>query len=291
MMSREDAQQRWAHLIGDHGGVTFDVAFARLERARAVVNGQIDMGALSRAVLEQRQELIAQNTSADGMYVSTVHRSKGLEFDEVYLFDPSGKRATWQGNPEEVRVVYVAATRAKSRLTLIRADPKALGMGGRPRKTPVKSHPHEYDSGTGCNRIFLDGLSELDTDSLLEDLAGVDGDTCKARILARQQALWEHHAGGCCTLDAFIWDQRLIYVVPGPGGTRIPVCRASTSLASDMAGLGSWFRNLNLIGLLGTQMCALATIAYQPDDDEATEYLGSGRLLMAPVLRGWGTVG
>jgi len=44
-------------------------------------------------------------------------------------------------------------------------------------------------------------------------------------------------------------------------------------------------------GIVETPLCSLATLAYPIDDDEATEYLGSGRLLMAPVLRGWGTVG
>jgi len=290
MMSREDALRRWDALIGDRGGVTFDEAFARLERARVVVNGQLDMGVLSRAVIEQRQELTAQDTSGCGLYVSTIHRSKGLEFDEVYLLDPSGKKATWQGDPEEVRIVYVAATRAKSQLTILRADNKALGVGGRTWKTPVKSHPHEYDAGSGRNRIFLDGLGELDTDSLLEDLPFDTGSSCKERIVARQNALWEHHAGGCCTLDAFFIENRLVFTVPGPDGTRIPICLPGAALASDVAGLGWAYRPV-MNGIVETPLCSLATLAYPIDDDEATEYLGSGRLLMAPVLRGWGTVG
>jgi len=289
MMSRNEAAKRWELLIGGAMKISFDEAFARLEKARVVINGQIDMSVLSRAVIEQRQELISQDTSPSGLYVSTVHRSKGLEFDEVYLFDPSKKKATWQGKPEEVRVVYVAATRAKSKLSLIRMDSKALGMSDRQWKTPVKQHPHEFNSQTNTNRIFLDGLIELDTDSLLEDIHGVTGDTCSSRIAARQNALWDHYTKGGQTLNAIRDGGKLTFVAQ-PEGNSIPICHASLPLTSDFFGLGMRFRTLNLTALCGTPVMSLATVAYQADDDEATKILGPGRLLMAPVLRGWGTV-
>ena len=289
MMSRDDAGLRWAGLIGERVGISFDEAFGRLQSARVVVNGQIDMAALSRAVTENRQELASQNTGVRGMYVSTIHRSKGLEFDEVYLLDPSGKKATWQGNPEEVRVVYVAATRAKSKMALLRADDKALGMGKLMWKSPIKSHSHEYDAVTGQNRIFLDGLSELDSDSLLADLPGASGSSCKDRIISRQEALWEHFVRGNCTLDAFFLGPQLVFTVPGEDGSQVPICQSNTKLSSDVAALG-WAHKLNLLGVTGTPLYSLATLAFPADDDEATEYLGPSRLVTAPVLWGWGTV-
>jgi hypothetical protein len=291
MMSREDAAVRWAAYVGARAGVTFDQAFARLERARVVAGGQIDMCALSRAVLEQRQELTAQDTSAGGLYVSTIHRSKGLEFDEVYLLDPSGKRATWQGSPEEVRVVYVAATRARSKLTLLRADAKALGIRYRSRRSAVRQHHHDYDAGTGTNRLFLDGFAEIDSETLLDDLPGEHASPCQERITARQEALWAHFSGGGRTMQAVVTGGTLVYVVPGgaTGAPCIPVCRASVPLVCDLLGLGALIRAIPA-GLADVPVCDLATVAFPADDDEATELLGSGRLMLAPVPRGWATV-
>ncbi len=291
MMSREDASVRWAAYIGHRGGVTFEQAFARLERARVVAGGQIDMAALSRAVLEQRQELTAQDTSAGGLYVSTIHRSKGLEFDEVYLLDPSGKRATWQGSPEEVRVVYVAATRARSRLTLLRADSRALGIRYRPRRSAVRQHHHDYDAETSTNRLFLDGLAEIDHETLLDDLPGESASPCRERVTARQEALWAHFSGGGQDIQAMVSGGTLVYVVPAraAGAPGVPVCRASVPLVCDLLGLGAMIRAIP-VGLAAVPVCDIATVAFPADDDEAAELLGCGRLMLAPVPRGWSTV-
>jgi len=290
MMSRNDAAKRWEALVSSDAGVSFDEAFARLERARVVVGDQIDMSALSRAVLEQRQELTAQNTSTGGLYVSTIHKSKGLEFDEVYLFNPSIKRATWQGNPEEVRVYYVAATRAKSHFALLQADSKSLGMEGRWTRSPVNNHPHRYDESTGSNRVFLDGLAEVDGDSLLDDLPGEAAGTCQERIARRQQALWECFVRGDRSMTARIAEDSVILTIAGPGSLITPVCRASAALGFDILGLNRVCR-FSLSGLFGIPVCALATVAYPPDDTEATDLLGAARLLLAPVPRGWATSG
>jgi hypothetical protein len=58
--------------------------------------------------------------------VSSIHRAKGLEFDRVFLAEPSGPRQE-QSTGDEARIIYVALTRARSELYALR-PPDAKGM-------------------------------------------------------------------------------------------------------------------------------------------------------------------
>jgi hypothetical protein len=58
----------------------------------------------------------------DGLYVTTVHQSKGMEFDEVHLLEPRAD-AKKEDNPlEEASVGFVGVTRAGRRLARISAE-------------------------------------------------------------------------------------------------------------------------------------------------------------------------
>ena len=56
------------------------------------------------------------------VYVTTVHKAKGLEFDNVIVFDaaaeryPNKRNTTEKQNQEDARKFYVAMSRAKRRL-------------------------------------------------------------------------------------------------------------------------------------------------------------------------------
>lgn len=59
------------------------------------------------------------------MIVSTIHRAKGLEFDDVYVMDP-GEIEDIE-DPEELRVVYVALSRARDDVTVFKR-PKSRNL-------------------------------------------------------------------------------------------------------------------------------------------------------------------
>lgn len=73
------------------------------------------------------------NKNKNAVTLSTIHSSKGLEFDKVYIIDlfdgqfPSGNSISEYKNgnksimEEEIRLFYVGATRAKKHLELITA--------------------------------------------------------------------------------------------------------------------------------------------------------------------------
>ena len=83
-----------------------------------------------RANLESLRSAIEENKTAEGegLILSTIHASKGLEYDSVYLIDsvdgtfpcvpeprPKEDVSAWE---EERRLFYVAMTRAKNNLTV-----------------------------------------------------------------------------------------------------------------------------------------------------------------------------
>ena len=64
----------------------------------------------------------APDNEPDGVELMTFHRSKGLEFDTVYIIDasegftPQSRAETAEEIEEERRAFYVAATRARDEL-------------------------------------------------------------------------------------------------------------------------------------------------------------------------------
>ena len=69
-------------------------------------------------------DLCGASSMTDRVFVSTVHKAKGLEFDHVIVYDavegkyPSVYADTESGGQEEARKFYVAISRARKRLTI-----------------------------------------------------------------------------------------------------------------------------------------------------------------------------
>jgi DNA helicase-2/ATP-dependent DNA helicase PcrA len=69
-------------------------------------------------------DLCGASSMTDRVFVSTVHKAKGLEFDHVIVYDavegkyPSIYADTENGGQEEARKFYVAISRARKRLTI-----------------------------------------------------------------------------------------------------------------------------------------------------------------------------
>jgi DNA helicase-2/ATP-dependent DNA helicase PcrA len=121
LLAKDDVEQRWAELKAAEGRTSeFDalnlLRVASLVRARAL-------------------PLPLTEPDHSSVIVSTIHRAKGLEFDSVFVVDP-----TWPLDDEDswttVRREYVALSRARDDIfvcrlpkpkSLIKADPKLLG--------------------------------------------------------------------------------------------------------------------------------------------------------------------
>lgn len=91
------------------------------------VHDRLDLRRLREALLRRNlpAELV-DGSPGEAMLVSTIHRAKGLEFDNVVIVNASDL-VTGTATDEETSVAYVAATRPRDRLITARIDlPRGL---------------------------------------------------------------------------------------------------------------------------------------------------------------------
>ncbi len=98
----EDPELAWRHLL--------DLAGSRR---------QVDIKQLSTQLATARGRDLFRRAPVGRIVVSTVHRAKGLEFDNVVLVDPD----EWFGSPDDVgrmaSMLYVAMSRGRDRVTTV----------------------------------------------------------------------------------------------------------------------------------------------------------------------------
>lgn len=78
----------------------------------------LDTRALAAALATRRPPRALVAPPQLPLVVSTVHRAKGLEFDNVVLIDPEDWLLNMDDASEELRVLYVALSRARDRIAL-----------------------------------------------------------------------------------------------------------------------------------------------------------------------------
>ncbi|MFD3554112.1 UvrD-helicase domain-containing protein [Streptomyces goshikiensis] len=105
--------------------------------ARGTGRGTLDTTRLRRLVAERRFPDELADPEPSRLVVSTVHRSKGLEFDRVVLLTPPSvvelrRRDAELDVPAETRALYVAMTRAREDLYRVAAPDTATVLKHKP---------------------------------------------------------------------------------------------------------------------------------------------------------------
>jgi DNA helicase-2/ATP-dependent DNA helicase PcrA len=92
------------------------------------------------ALIDRIDRLFADDGSGRGVTFSTIHKAKGLEWDEVVILDAHKMPAAWAKKPwqkrQEIHVAYVAYTRPRESLYLVHSEDFETGEG---RGTPTPS--------------------------------------------------------------------------------------------------------------------------------------------------------
>ncbi|MFE6491976.1 UvrD-helicase domain-containing protein [Streptomyces sp. NPDC057748] len=168
-----------------------DTVWAVLRRAaRGPGRGVLDLALLRRLVADGRFPDELAIPERERIVVSTVHRSKGLEFDRVIvLAPPTITELRKQFNkeldmPAEARALYVAMTRARQ--DLYHADPPEL---------PILKRAGDRKNG----RRFLGGWKSYDRRGIVGDSGDVGADNPPGHetdAVATQAYLLEHVAPG-----------------------------------------------------------------------------------------------
>ncbi|MGC8491769.1 MAG: 3'-5' exonuclease [Syntrophobacteraceae bacterium] len=82
-------------------------------------DSSLPVSALIDRIYEELAEARRDRRIGDGVFCSTVHGAKGLEFPQVFILDGNwGKNRSPEDREEERRLFYVAMTRAKERLCI-----------------------------------------------------------------------------------------------------------------------------------------------------------------------------
>lgn len=133
-------------------------AWLSLRRSTRAEGTTVDLPQLATAV---RAGLIADElneTPEASLVVSTIHRAKGLEFDDVFVVDFDSPSLDEDELPEETRLLYVALTRPRDRLAMFDC-PKQWGL----RRGDTRDARWEH-RGVGANAWRHFGLEFLGDD-------------------------------------------------------------------------------------------------------------------------------
>lgn len=264
---------RWERLIGRESGFSRDELLSLLESSQIARNGAINLRKLRRLVTTQAPPIAS--AQEEGLVISTIHRSKGLEFNSVLVLEPDQRGET---DAEELRVVYVAATRAKRRLSILRRDNRVFLHPRRIGRTPY------FRVGS---QLFLNMDGDLDSDLLDAELGTPSGP------LAVQQALWQHWEASSFGSFRLFFRKRtndagrvnFSLAIRMAKGELEDICWCSGPLNNAL--FGSVGRIADLApGEQGWEVRAtgLSTIAFDTGHNHATELFGEAGVALVPVL-------
>ncbi len=265
-------EERWHEAVGPLTRTTLADAIQILEREGVLADGRLDLVRLNHAVTSGSPAAIRRPSST--VTISTIHRSKGLEFDEVLLYSP---RENFAGSALEVRVLYVAATRAKRRFRVLdRSD--FVKRGARNSSWMNLRTRHFHVRLPNSIGLLVDGVDEVDARAWLE------GSPTEIRECA-----------------SFVWQQgasqipRAIEIINGPhdvpdlmlGERRIG--SVAGGVHQDLQRIARW-QSARFDRCAGINMVDVATVAFDPEDERARELFGAACLGITPVVSGIGTV-
>lgn len=205
---KDDVESAWIEFVKEPMGSVKDGGDAyRLLRA---MTGPYKSDRLERTKIEHRiclpytlpSEIMIGATSHTSITVSTVHRAKGREFDNVVFVEPTLGRSIPQGPanqlPMEVRVLYVAMTRPKVRLSLMHLGGGATTVddgGGKERRWYVPAWSQALPAKIELRPDDINPYSTVPeglAEQIQERIWAVRGKTdLQARARPNQEAGWE----------------------------------------------------------------------------------------------------
>ena len=268
VMSQGMALKRWNSHIAAHVRLSFAEAMDFLHEQGILdsASGQISISELNYLIGNSAPVQEADDSS-EHIVISTIHRSKGLEFENVFLYAPSD--GTLGKGGDEVRVVYVAATRAKQHLKLLSRNSSIVRQGQKNSSYcglfTSGFHVFTYPSYPNIG-LLIDGAEVVRPDSILSGTQPLDS----------QIFLWESCAA--VPRDLVIEASSLICA-----GT--PIGELESAIQKDISKIRAFRKALSL-QLNGLVAHDLATVALDPDDTVARQSLGVACLGMVPVVSG-----
>lgn len=276
-LTRAEFEKRWAdRSSSSQSAADVHAAWQLLYEAAGDTETVVDLHRLRTIIGRNNPPTVfcSPEFGESGPIVGTIHASKGREAGEVTLFLPPPQEADCDVQDEETRVLYVGATRARSKLAV------GESSGARSRRTEGRI----WRMLTG-NRVQVEIGRMWDIDALglvgLGSFASAGDARSAQEILEESPSLQNMVATGVPDLD---WRHEL-----QADGKRIGVL--SERFKSDMksiANLTSLWPPPNFFPYIRSM--GVRTIALKPEDpalDKLHEPWRSSGFLLAPLLIGF----
>jgi superfamily I DNA/RNA helicase len=124
-ISKDDFEQRWHQLVGAVADIDWSQAWGILK----ALEGSSRSDLLIEPLMQKLRSGVDWSFDSeifqkkDNILVTTIHQSKGREFDDVIILPPEPRRVNQIRTAlEEARVYYVAATRARDNIYRLNRD-------------------------------------------------------------------------------------------------------------------------------------------------------------------------
>lgn len=212
-----------------------------------------------------------------GLVVSTIHQSKGLEYDAVALLAPA-RNANFGGRSDELRVLYVAATRATRRLVLLERDRAVFKRG---RKGPSNHFNHFHGYVDSENRFLVNTKEDYSLQDFWYGTKTLSRQHWIQGIGHRQDDWWKQfQSPGVWSVP---WALKDSQAVAGPSS----ILKVATTLLRDLSILHRGFGQASQ-GVVEARVTELVTVAGPADADP--DVFGTARVAIIPWVFGWARV-
>jgi hypothetical protein len=275
-VSQDRFMQLWQTRIdGNAAPFTADQAWRLLVEAAGVTGQIVDMHRMRELLARSAPPVIftSPDYGDEGPVVGTIHASKGREGDNVFLYLPPIESGG--DNEEEVRVVYVGATRARFQLSVGDAPgPQSGKIDGRVWKRLPKDKL----------LIEIGRAGDLDAEGLVGMAAFSEEDALRAQtLIASNRTVQGLSAAAKADLG---WNMELVM----PDKQRIAVLTDKMRL--DLRAIARSTKRWPQPGYIGgLRSIGVRTLAVRPDDpalDRLNEPWRSSGFVLAPMLVGFG---
>ena len=224
--------------------------------------------------LKYSSPAMEEDFDQDGLIVSTVHKAKGLEYNNVVVGEPAGGTIT----EDEVRVLYVAITRAKRSITVLPNIEKPFNV-----RVDKCRGGHKRFTENGTKYLQVIGMQDFDLETLfIDEAGGVD-------LLNLEKYLLCYQEGGNYLIRPESCNKEndhnyALYLNSKLGSVKLCAVDRKMKVTLDAMSFGNNFGELGVALDCG---CAYQTIVHPLESPLLAKRLGPAGIMVFPLIEGF----
>jgi hypothetical protein len=272
----------YSRLIDRINKVPFDEVMASelMESEGLIKNDKIDLNELAFKIKYSNPKL-CEKKADPGIILSTIHKAKGLEYQNVAVYEPKIKKVT----SEDVRILYVGLTRAKRSVRLIPVKERPFAGYVKPFYRSALTPKRVRYIKNGKQYAQLNGIDDFDLETLFLNSNGSIEKECLENYLV---ACREAHTFVIFPEKSFPENQHQYALYLKKNSGLIRICSTSKDVNACLDSL-SWGGNFGEEGIriiIGSDI-SYQTIVHPMQSPVLSRILGPSGIMVFPNLRGF----